>query len=150
MWTNISVMFPRLRSRERRNELITVWDLKQVWKHVLFTWRFKTARYFNGHMWAFHFGQCFAYYFITRIRLHFCQKWLTVKMTDMKSIREMNFKSTCKLNEMTNESVLVHFISDKFCSHENLMPVWNFISVKINVMKPLQFCVLFLLKGLSY
>ena len=35
----------------------------------------------------------------------------------------LNFKRTCALNATSNESVLIHFVSGKLCSHENLMPV---------------------------
>ena len=49
----------------------------------------------------------------------------------MKSIPAMTFKRTCTLNATSNESALIHFISGKLCSHENLMPVW----VKIIDMK---------------
>ena len=65
------------------------------------------------------------------------KKWnfISVKMTDMKSIPSLSFKSTCALNATSNESALIHFVSGKLCSHENLMPLWNFISVKMTGMK---------------
>ena len=61
-------------------------------------------------------------------------KWnsISVKMTDLKSIPAMSFKHTCALNAISNKSALIHFILGKFSSHENLMPIWNFISVKIS------------------
>ena len=64
-------------------------------------------------------------------------KWnfISVKMTDMKPIPALSFKRTCALNATSNESALIHFVSGKLCSHENLMPVWNFISVKMTDMK---------------
>ena len=54
-------------------------------------------------------------------------KWnfISVKMTDMKSIPALSFKRACALNATTNESALIHFVSGKLCSHENLMPIWN-------------------------
>ena len=65
------------------------------------------------------------------------KKWnfISVKMTDMKSIPSLSFKCTCALNATSNESALIHFVSGKLCSHENLMPLWNFISVKMTGMK---------------
>ena len=35
----------------------------------------------------------------------------------------MTFKSTCALNTISNESAFIHFISDKVCSHETIMPI---------------------------
>ena len=63
------------------------------------------------------------------------QKFISVKMTDMKSIPALSFKRTCALNVTSNESALIYFVSGKLCSHENLMPVLNFISVKMTDMK---------------
>ena len=40
------------------------------------------------------------------------------------------FKRTCALSTISNESALIHFVLGKFFSDENLMPAWNFISVK--------------------
>ena len=60
-------------------------------------------------------------------------------MTDMKSIPALSFKRTCALNATSNESALIHFVSGKLCSHENLMPVWNFISVKLTIWNPYRF-----------
>ena len=62
-------------------------------------------------------------------------KFISIKMTYMKSITALIFKRTCALNAASSESVLIHFVSDKLCSHKNLMPVWNFISVKMTDMK---------------
>ena len=74
-------------------------------------------------------------------------KWnfVSVKMTDMKSIPALSFKRTCALNATSNESALIHFVSGKLCSHENLMPVWNFISVNMTDMKSIPFWVSFCL-----
>ena len=70
-------------------------------------------------------------------------KWnfISVKMTDMKSIPALSFERTCALYATSNESALIHFFSGKLCSHENLMLVWSFISVKMTNMKsiPLSF-----------
>ena len=76
-------------------------------------------------------------------------KWnfISVKMTNMKSIPAMSFKLTCALNATSNETALIHFVSGKFCSHENLMPVWNFISVKMTDMKFIPFWVSFCLNS---
>ena len=47
------------------------------------------------------------------------QKFISVKMTDMKSIPALSFKRTCALNVTSNEPALIHFVSSKSCSHEN-------------------------------
>ena len=75
-------------------------------------------------------------------------KWnfISVKLTDMKSIPAMTFKRTCALNATSNESALIHFISGKLCSHENLMPVW----VKIIDMKFIPLWVLFRLNSCEH
>ena len=80
--------------------------------------------------------------------IFFHKKWnfISVKMTDMKSIpalTALSFKRTCALNTTSNESALIYFVSGKLCSHENLMPVWNFISVKMTDMKSIPFWVSF-------
>ena len=69
--------------------------------------------------------------------------FISLKMTDMKSTPALRFKRTCALNATSNESALIHFVSGKLCSHENLMPVWNFISVKMTDMKSIPFWVSF-------
>ena len=76
-------------------------------------------------------------------------KWnfISVKVTDMKSIPALSFKRTCALNAISNEFALIHFFSGKLCSHENLMPVWNFISVKMTDMKSIPFWVSFCLNS---
>ena len=45
------------------------------------------------------------------------------------------FKRTCALSTISNESALIHFVLGNFFSDENLMPAWNFISVKMTNMK---------------
>ena len=79
-------------------------------------------------------------------------KWnfISVKMTDMKSIPALSFKRTCALNATSNESALIHFVSGKLCSHENLMPVWNFISVNMTDMKSIPFWVSFCLNSCEH
>ena len=76
-------------------------------------------------------------------------KWnfISVKMTDMKSIPALSFKRTCALNVTSNESALIYFVSGKLCSHENLMPVLNFISVKMTDMKSILIWVSFRLNS---
>ena len=70
-------------------------------------------------------------------------KFISVKMTDMESIPALSFKRTCAIKATSNESALIHFVSGKLCSHENFMPVWNFISVKMTYMKSIPFWVSF-------
>ena len=61
----------------------------------------------------------------------------------------MFFKHTCALT-IANESALIHFSSGKFCSYENLMPAWNFISVKMTDLKSMPFWVSFCLKSCEH
>ena len=76
-------------------------------------------------------------------------KWnfIPIKMTDMKSIAAIIFKRTCALNTTSNESAFIHFASGKLCSHENLVPVWNFILVKMADMKSIPFWLSFCLNS---
>ena len=76
-------------------------------------------------------------------------KWnfISIKMTDMKSIAAIIFKRTCALNTTSNESAFIHFASGKLCSHENLVPVWNFILVKMADMKSIPFWLSFCLNS---
>ena len=63
------------------------------------------------------------------MKFHFCQ-------SDRYKIHtHTEFKRTCALIARSNESALIHFVSGKLCSHENLMPVLNFISVKMTDLK---------------
>ena len=76
--------------------------------------------------------------------------FISLKMTDMKSIPALNFKRTCALNAASNESALIHFVSGKVCSHENLTPVSNFILVKMTDMKSIPFWVSFHLSSCGH
>ena len=107
---------------------------------ISFRLHFKTTRYFDGHFTSDSVYMIFYH-----------PKWNSfVKMTDMKSIPGMNFKRTCALNAISNESALIHFVSGKFCLHENLMPVWIFISVKMTDMKSTSFWVSFRLNSCEH
>ena len=103
--------------------------------------RFQTGMKTSSvHMFMFHFG-CISkrpdilMHFISGsvYMIFYRKKWnfISVKMTDIKSIPALSFKRTCALNATSNQSTLIHFVSGKLCSHENLMPVWNFILVKM-------------------
>ena len=76
--------------------------------------------------------------------------FISVKMTNMKSIPALSFKRTCALNATSNEFALINFVSGKLCSHENLMPVWNFISVKMTDMKSIPIWVSFCLNSCEH
>ena len=67
-------------------------------------------------------------------------KWnfFSVKMTDMKSIPASIFKRKCTLNATSRKSALIYFVLGKLCSHENITPVWYFISVKMTGMKSIS------------
>ena len=185
-------------SHEERNELIPVWDFKPAWKQVLFTWSFISAAFQNDPIFwwtcvSISFRVVFTWYFITRNEISFLSKWpiwnplsfkftctsnatsnesalihfvsgkscshenpmpvlnfVWVKMTNMKFIPALSFKRTWALNATSNESTLIHFISGKSCSHENLMPAWNFISVKMTDMKSIPFWVSFRLNSCEH
>ena len=112
----------RVRSHERRNKLIPVWDFKQAWKQVLFTWSFISAAFQNVPIfwWTYvciSFRAVFNWYFITRNEISFLSKW---------PIPALSFKRTCTSNAISNESALMNFFSGKLCSHKNLNPVRNF------------------------
>ena len=79
-------------------------------------------------------------------------KWnfIYVKVTDMKSITAMRLKRTCSLSAISNVSVLIHFVFGKFCSHENLMPIWNLILIKITDIKSIPFSVSFCLNSCEH
>ena len=147
-------VFFRVRSHDRRNELILVWDFKPAWKQVLFTW-------------MFHFGcvskrpdilMDMCRHFISgSVYIIFYQpKWnfISVKMTDMKFILALSFKLTRALNATSNESTLfilfwvnyVHMkISWRFgISLRSKWRIWNsyrfefhFVSIHVNTSKEL-------------
>ena len=131
----------RVRSDERRNELIPFWDFKPAWKQVLLTWSFISAAFQNDPIFwwiclGISFRVVFTWYFITRNEISF--------------LSALSFKRTCALNATSNESVLINFVSGKLCSHENLMPVWKFISVKMTDMKSIPFWVSFHLNSCEH
>ena len=70
----------RVRSHERRNELIPVWDFKPTWKQILFTWSFISAAFQNDPIFwwtcvGISFRVVFTWYFITRNEISFLSKW---------------------------------------------------------------------------
>ena len=141
----------RERSHERRNELIPVWDSKPAWKQVLFTWssvpfrlHFKTTQCFDGHVQALHFGQSLHDILSQEIKFHFCQNDRYEIHTSIEFQTHMRIK--CNIH---NDSA-VHFVSVKLCSHKNLMPVWNFISVKMTDMKSIPIWVSFCLNSCEH
>ena len=122
-----------IHSQERQNEVIRVWDFKPACFDILTDMR----RHFissSVYMILYH------------------PKWIfiSVKITDTKSIPAMSFKRTYALNVISNKSALLHFPLGKFCSNENLMPVWNFISVKMTDMKSIPFWVSFHLNSCEH
>ena len=81
--------------------------------------------------------------------IFYLPKWnfISVKMTDIKSMPALCFKRTYVLIATPNESALIYFVLGKLCSHENLTPVWNFISVKMTDIKSISFWVSFRLNS---
>ena len=126
------------------------WEVK--WTHTGL--RFQTSVKTSSVHMQFHFG-CISKWpkSLMDMYRHFISdstymilyqpKWnfISVKVTDMKSIPALSFKRTCALNATSNKSALIHFVSGKLCSHENLMPVWHFVSVKMTDMKSTPFWV---------
>ena len=84
--------------------------------------------------------------------IYYHPKWnfISVKMIDVKSIYILSFKRTCTLNATSNYSALIHFVSGKLCSNENLMPVLKFISVKMTDMKSIPVWVSFRLNSFEH
>ena len=73
------------------------------------------------------------------ILYHPKRNFISVKMTDMKSIPALTFKRTSALIATSNESALIHFALGKLCLHENLMPVWNSFWSKWPIWSPYRF-----------
>ena len=128
------------------------WEAK--WTHT--DLRFQTGVKISSVHMQFHFG-CISKrpdslmdmcrHFISgsvyMIFYHLRWNFISVKMTDVKSIPALSFKCTCALNATSNDFAFIHLISGKLCSHENLMLVWNFIWVKMTDMKSILFWVSF-------
>ena len=51
----------------------------------------------------------------------------------------IEFQTHMRINRNSNESVLIHFVLGKSCSHENLISVWNFFSIKRPIWNPYCF-----------
>ena len=126
------------------------WEAK--WNHTRL--RFQTGVKTSSVHMKFHFGciskrpdilldMCRHFISGSVYMIFYHPKWnfIFVKMSDMKSTPALSFKRTCALNATSNESALIHFVSGKLCSHENLMPIWNFISVKMTNMKSIPIWV---------
>ena len=63
------------------------------------------------------------------MKFHFCQN------NHSEVALAIEFKRTCALNLISNESALIQFALGKSCSHENAMPIGNFVFVKMTGMK---------------
>ena len=135
------------------------WETK--WNH--FGLRFQTGMKTSSVHMKFHFGciskrpnilmdMCRHFISGSVYMTLYLPKWnfISAKMSNMKSKPALTFKRTCALNATSNESALIHFVLGKLCSHENFMPVWNFISVKITDMKSIPFWVSFYLNSCEH
>ena len=99
---------------------ISNWRENKFCSHeVSFRLHFKITRYSDGYV-GISFRVVFTRYFITRNEISFLSKWPI-----------WNRYPHWVLNAPSNESALIHFVSGKLRSQENLKPVWNFVSVKI-------------------
>ena len=56
------------------------------------------------------------------MKFRFCQN-NRYEIHSRIEFQHAGFKRTCALNETSNESALIHFVSGKLSSHENLMAV---------------------------
>ena len=71
------------------------------------------------------------------MKFHFCQN-------DRYEIHTgIEFQKYMRMKLNIQESALIQFVSGKLCSDENLMSVWNFISVKMTGIKFILFWVSF-------
>ena len=135
------------------------WEAKWTHTGLRFQTDVKTS---SVHM-KFHFGciskrldilmdMCRQFIWGSVYMIFYHPKWnfISVKVTDVKSIPALSFKRICTLNATSNESVLIHFVSGKLCSYENLIPVWNFISVKMTDMRSIPFWVSFRLNSCEH
>ena len=135
------------------------WEVK--WTHTGL--RFQTGVKTSSVHMQFHFGciskwpkslmdMCRHFISDSAYMIFYHPKWnfISVKVTDMKSIPAPSFNPACALNTTSDKSALIHFASGKLCSHKNLMPVWNFISVKMTDMKSILFWVSFRLSSCEH
>ena len=116
----------------------------------MFTWSFISAVFQNDPIfwWTcvrISFRVVFTWDYIARNEILFLSKWPIGK-----SIPALSFRPTCALNAIFNKPALIRFVSSKPCSHENLMPVWNLISVKMTDMKPIPFWISFRLNSFGH
>ena len=130
-WTHTSLRF--------QTDVITIslhsFNLTAFQNDLIFWWTYVGISFRVVLTWLFY---------------HLKWNFISVKMIDMKSIPAVSFKRTCTLKAISNESALIQFVLGKFCSHENLMPVWNFISVKMTDMKSTPFWLSFYLNSCEY
>ena len=144
-------------------------DFEQGETRSTFTWeakwtqtglRFQTRMKASSIHMKFHFGciskkanilmdMCRHFISGSVYIIFYLPKWnfISVKMTDIKSMSALSFKRTYVLIATPNESALIYFVLGKLCSHENLTPVWNFISVKMTDIKSISFWVSFRLNS---
>ena len=83
---------------------------------VSFRLHFKTTRYFDGHVQAFHFGQCLHDILSPEMKFHFCQNDRYEIDTRIEFQMHMRIK-----HNIQRVCGYIHCVSGKLCSHENLM-----------------------------
>ena len=118
----------RLRSHERRNELIPVWDFKPAWIQVLFTWSFISDAFQNDPIfWWMHFISGSIY------MIFYHPKWnfISAKVTDMKSIL---FWVSFRLNACEHVKRVDWIPKWGFQPKWNLIPVWVHFASHVNVL----------------
>ena len=91
-----------VRSHERRNELVPVWNFKPTWKQVLFTWCFFSAAFQNDPIfWWICVGISFwvvvTWYLIIRNEILFLLKWPQWNNTCN------DFQAYMRINAISNE-----------------------------------------------
>ena len=77
------------------------------------------------------------------MKFHFCE-------SDRYEIHtRIEFQTHMRINRNI-QRVCAYLVSGKLSSQENLMPVWNFISVKMTDMKSIPFWVSFRLNSCEH
>ena len=123
----------RVRSHERRNELIPVWDFKPAWKQVLFTWSFISAAFQSDPIFwwtcvGISFRVVFTWYFITRNEMSFLSKWPIWNPYRFESYFTLIHVNTSKdLTEQRSETFNRNEISYRFKFDSPLMWTYSYI-----------------------
>ena len=122
------------------------WDLKPAWKEGMM---FHFCCIWKGPIILM---EMFRQFISGRAYIIFYQrKWIFFCQNDHnETTTVMSFKRTCAWNGIFDESALIHFVSGVFFSHQDLVPVWNFLLTKIIDMKSILVWVSFRLNSYDH